>query len=656
MNRSALVTLVCVFLACVGAAVVSRVTFERLPHLEDEFAYLYQARIFARGDTYIDTPRPTRAYWQPFLINDDGRRFGKYSPGWPLLLAVGAALDQPWIVNAWLAMLTVALVYRLGREIFSPATGAVAALLTAASPMALLLSGSLMAHTAALCFTTLFLYAVWRVERVSPRWRMKHPEFPHDVPEDQGLTPLPPSPAELERGESRSFSPLHLGWGGDTVRRTEGRGVPSRPLRSVFSAPSVVKILWGLLAGFALGMVLIVRPLTAVGIAAPFVAYFGLRVVWSGVRGLWHETLLPPLLALTAAALLTGLLWPAFNWSVSAPRGESFPSYLGRFLRGDDDTNLYLRIWTYDRIGFGEGHGRRAGGHTLKIGWRHARQDLRCGWRDLFGWAAPPENGVTVEQNACLVTSRGYSWVLLPVGMLLGLRRRWTWLLIAVPVCIIGVYMTYWIGGTLYSARYQFEGLTAAALVTAAGITGLARLADGIAAQVVVFGRGRCEPSVRPNLPRAGHRPAPTKKTSDRQETYSQPQGLVKRLKPSWLIYAALGVVTLYVLAIYTPARLDPLRGYGRISRAQIDAVNAMRQEPDKPVVVIVWGQHHWRDIAALMGVTDPHLDSDIVLARDPDEANLDTLLDQWQGREILFWVDGRLSYTLPDDVVVGGR
>ena len=619
MNRSALITLVCVFLACMGAAVVSRVTFERLPHLEDEFAYLYQARIFARGDTYIDTPRPTRAYWQPFLINDDGRRFGKYSPGWPLLLAVGAALDQPWIVNAWLVMLTVALVYRLGREIFSPATGAVAALLTAASPMALLLSGSLMAHTAALCFTTLFLYAVWRIERGS----------------HQGLTPLPPSPAELERGSEAISFPF-----------------------SVFSVPSVVKILWGLLAGVALGLVLIVRPLTAVGIAAPFVAYFGLRMLWAGVRGLWRETLLPPLLALIAAALLSGLLWPAFNWDVSAPRGESFPSYLWRFLRGDDDTNLYLRIWTYDRIGFGEGHGRREGGHTLEVGWRHTKQDLRCGWRDLFGWAAPPEDGVTVEQNACLVTSRGYSWVLLPVGVLLGLRRRWTWLLIAVPVCIVGVYLAYWIGGTLYSARYQSEGLTAAALVTAAGITGLARLADGL------FARLNDSPHPPTPSPRAERGslvsmevPSPYLERGFRGEVNTKlaRHGISSILQPSGLVYAAVAVVTLYALAIYTPARLDPLRGYGRISQAQIDAVNAKRQEPDTPVVVIVWGEHHWRDIAALMGVTDPHLDSDIVLARDPDEASLDTLLDQWQDREILFWVDGMLSRTLPDDVIVGG-
>ncbi len=63
------------------------------------------------------------------------------------------------------------LVYRLGREMFDPATGAVAALLTATSPAALLLNGTLMGHTAALFATTLLMFAFWRMERAQDRER-----------------------------------------------------------------------------------------------------------------------------------------------------------------------------------------------------------------------------------------------------------------------------------------------------------------------------------------------------------------------------------------------------------------------------------------------------------------------------------------------------
>ncbi len=197
------------------SALVSRTVFERLPHLEDEVAYLFQAKLFARGDAVIESPQPQRAYWQPFVVDykPTGNRFGKYTPGWPLILAVGVNLGQAWLVNAWLAGLTVALVYRLGREIFTPDVGVIAAALTAFSPFALLLNATLMGHTAALFFTTLFLYAYWRMEQ-------------------------------------------------------QGRG----------------RLRWGALAGLALGIVVITRPLTALGVAAPLVLWSGVRLILPFVR------------------------------------------------------------------------------------------------------------------------------------------------------------------------------------------------------------------------------------------------------------------------------------------------------------------------------------------------------------------------------------
>ena len=153
------------FAAFFMSALISRTVFDRLPHLEDEVAYLYQARTYAGGNLVIETPEPRRAYWMPFLLDQGGLRFGKYTPGWSMQLAAGVLLGQPWVVNAFYAALTVALVFRLGKEIFNEDVGLVAAALTTFSPMVLLLAGTLMGHTAALFAATLFLYAYWRVER-----------------------------------------------------------------------------------------------------------------------------------------------------------------------------------------------------------------------------------------------------------------------------------------------------------------------------------------------------------------------------------------------------------------------------------------------------------------------------------------------------------
>jgi hypothetical protein len=75
--------LILVFFSIFMSALVSDRVFERLPHLEDEVAYLFQAKTYAGGHLTIDSPQPRRAYWQPFVVDyqPTGQRFSKYSSG-----------------------------------------------------------------------------------------------------------------------------------------------------------------------------------------------------------------------------------------------------------------------------------------------------------------------------------------------------------------------------------------------------------------------------------------------------------------------------------------------------------------------------------------------------------------------------------------------
>jgi 4-amino-4-deoxy-L-arabinose transferase-like glycosyltransferase len=149
----------------IAAGLIAELVFEQVPHIEDEVAYLFQAQVFAMGRAYVDAPFHSNCFFAPFVLDHDGRRFGKYPPGWPALLALGVRLGQPWWVNAACAAVTAALVFRLGREMHGPLAGAIASGLTATSPFVLLLSGSLMSHPACLLFLTAFLWCTWRTRR-----------------------------------------------------------------------------------------------------------------------------------------------------------------------------------------------------------------------------------------------------------------------------------------------------------------------------------------------------------------------------------------------------------------------------------------------------------------------------------------------------------
>lgn len=563
------------FFAFFMSAYLSRTVYERLPHLEDEVAYLFQARVFARGDIVIETPEPRRAYWQPFVVDHEGLRFSKYTPGWSGLLSLGVILGQTWVINAFFAALTVALVYRLGSNLFNRDVALIAAGLTAFSPMALLLNASLMGHTPALFFTTLFILAYRQIEKTH-------------------------------------------------------------------------RIRWGLIAGFSLGFVVILRPLTAIGIGTPFIAWSVIRVIESVLKrdtepSLWRRLsqVLMPLVTLSIVTLIMASAVPLYNYAAT----------------GEASRNLYTFVWSYDQLGFGECCGRN--GHTLERAVRHTRFDLSLTAADVFGW----QLGAITEdiRQHWLVESDyfpniGLGFFLIPFGILAGFlitrfrpsrrvsvallavwfigllvflslaldvkddrirdmtfswiwiigaaiwlivplvmlrdkwvwQTRWTWLLLCVVLGLVLAQITYWIGSQRYSTRYYVEGLAAFAILSALPIAYVARQWNRV------------------------------------------------------IIYAVVAIVLGYSFVNYSLPRVTVLTEFNFINYQLIDDIQTI-QEGDTPVLVLVSGaltgdnRVRWRALGTLMAVTSPYLDSEIVGAWDYDspEARAE-ILARFPNRQVI--------------------
>jgi hypothetical protein len=93
----------------------------------DEQSYLFQAELFAHGKLFVEDPLYDRAHPLNHYIAADaiddigGRRFSKYPPGWPALLALGFRVGAPWLVSPVLAAFTIYLLLsyvrrRMGEE------------------------------------------------------------------------------------------------------------------------------------------------------------------------------------------------------------------------------------------------------------------------------------------------------------------------------------------------------------------------------------------------------------------------------------------------------------------------------------------------------------------------------------------------------------
>ncbi len=159
MSRSDRYALWLCLLGILTSALVAEVVFERMPHIEDEIAYVWQARLIAAGKLTIPTPPDPKSFLVPFVVDYNGQRFGKYPLGWPAVLALGERLGVRFLVNPLLAGLGVWLTYLLGKRVFSEKIALLATGLTVISPFFLMNSGTLLSHPLGLVFSSLFALA-----------------------------------------------------------------------------------------------------------------------------------------------------------------------------------------------------------------------------------------------------------------------------------------------------------------------------------------------------------------------------------------------------------------------------------------------------------------------------------------------------------------
>ncbi len=162
-------------IAVIAAYLVADRIFERVPHIEDEMAYVWQAKAMAGGEVTVPTPVIPKKFLVPFVVDYEGARFGKYPLGWPALLSVGIRLGLRAWVNPLLGGLAVWLTYVLGKRLLGGLAGFLAALLTATSPFFLMISGSLLSHALGLVLALGFVLAWWDVVR--PREESRLPSW-----------------------------------------------------------------------------------------------------------------------------------------------------------------------------------------------------------------------------------------------------------------------------------------------------------------------------------------------------------------------------------------------------------------------------------------------------------------------------------------------
>jgi len=154
------------FLFCLPLYVLlEQVVFQRTLYTPDEFAYLYQAKLFASG--HITGPaHPLQEFFPTaFLAEDGGRLYSIMPPGYSLFLVPWEWLGLARLANPVLSSLNVLLAARVGRGLYSRRTGRTAAFLMSLSPFFLFYTGVHITHALSLFLLLAAMSLYLRMER-----------------------------------------------------------------------------------------------------------------------------------------------------------------------------------------------------------------------------------------------------------------------------------------------------------------------------------------------------------------------------------------------------------------------------------------------------------------------------------------------------------
>ena len=158
-------------LATIIAAVLSVFSYQRHPHVADEVVYLLHARYLASGMLTMPAPPVPAAFEVDLMQNEPDRWFCPVPPGWPAVLALGAAAGVPWLVNPILGGVNVLLTFMVLLQLYDRRTARLGAVLLALSPWHLFLAMSFMTQTLTLTLALLAVVGVMQARRTGrSRW------------------------------------------------------------------------------------------------------------------------------------------------------------------------------------------------------------------------------------------------------------------------------------------------------------------------------------------------------------------------------------------------------------------------------------------------------------------------------------------------------
>ena len=150
----------------------TQLLFRETEVTDDENVYDFQAHTLLLGRVVNPPPPVPTSFQNVFIINDGRQWVGKYTLGHPLIIAIGMALGNRYLLIIALSVLTLLLVYLISLKVYGDKKVALLTLcLGAISPFFYLVSSSRLSHTTTAFFLALFMYLFLQSRSMSEKTR-----------------------------------------------------------------------------------------------------------------------------------------------------------------------------------------------------------------------------------------------------------------------------------------------------------------------------------------------------------------------------------------------------------------------------------------------------------------------------------------------------
>lgn len=152
------VFLAVVFLfALINTVCIFKYRILTFPQGGDDYAYLFQAKLLAKGKLWVPS-HPLKEFFQTdYIINNAGKTYAQYTLGAPLFLALGILVDAPWLVNPLLGALSLIILFFIAVRFFDEGIARYGIILVGISTFVSGLNANYTSHSCSMFFMTLFL-------------------------------------------------------------------------------------------------------------------------------------------------------------------------------------------------------------------------------------------------------------------------------------------------------------------------------------------------------------------------------------------------------------------------------------------------------------------------------------------------------------------